>query len=158
MLLLTTNVIRCGGRFGSFAFAEGLASCVGTKANVPNVRLAKIELKKMCGWENKKYWSVGKVCRLTFFSDWNMVSMLVTCQNGLSLCFCLNFRSVVCCLHGRPTIGYNGLQIGDGRAFQHRSLFGELNFRLPQNCQAETKPRLLPMCCCTQFFYTISIS
>ena len=39
------------------------------------------------------------------------------------------------------------LQIGDGRAFQHRSLFGELNFRLPQNCQAETKPRLLPMCC-----------
>ena len=41
----------------------------------------------------------------------------------------------------------NVLQIGDGRAFQHKSLFGELNFRLPQNCQAETKPRLLPMCC-----------
>jgi hypothetical protein len=41
----------------------------------------------------------------------------------------------------------NVLQIGDGRAFQHKSLFGELNFLLPQNCQAETKPRLLPMCC-----------
>ena len=41
----------------------------------------------------------------------------------------------------------NGLQIGDGRAFQHKILFGELNFRLEQNYQAETKPRLLPMCC-----------
>ena len=44
---------------------------------------------------------------------------------------------------------HNVLQIGDGRDFQHRILFGDLNFRLPQNCQAETKPRLLPMCCYT---------
>ena len=57
------------------------------------------------------------------------------------------FWSVYRLWNGRPTIGYNVLQIGDGRAFQHKSLFGELNFRLPQNCQAETKPRLLPMCC-----------
>jgi hypothetical protein len=46
----------------------------------------------------------------------------------------------------------NVLQIGDGRVFQHKSLFGELKFRLPQNCQAETKPRLLPMCCYMPFF------
>ena len=65
MLVLGTNVIRCGGRFGSFAFAEALALCVGAKANVPNVRLAKIELKKMCGGENKKYRRVGNECRLT---------------------------------------------------------------------------------------------
>jgi hypothetical protein len=31
---------------GSLAFAEGLACTVGAKANVPFVRLAKIELKK----------------------------------------------------------------------------------------------------------------
>jgi hypothetical protein len=31
---------------GSFAFAEVSALCVGAKANVPFVRLAKIELKK----------------------------------------------------------------------------------------------------------------
>ncbi len=40
----------------------------------------------------------------------------------------------------------NVSQIGDGRAFHYKRVFGELNFRLPQNCQAETKPRLLPMC------------
>jgi hypothetical protein len=47
----------------------------------------------------------------------------------------------------RHKITDNVLQIFDGRAFQHKSLFVELNFLLPQNCQAETKPRLLPMCC-----------
>ena len=51
-----------------------------------------------------------------------------------------------CCFWFRSLVP-NGMQIGDGRAFQHKSLFGELNFQLPQNCQAETKPRLLPMCC-----------
>ncbi len=65
MLVLSTNVIRCVGEFGSFAFAEGSALCVGAKANVANVRLAKIELKKMCGGENKKYRRVGNECRLT---------------------------------------------------------------------------------------------
>jgi hypothetical protein len=64
MLVLGTNVIRCGGRFGSFTFAEGLAVCIGAKANVPNVRLDKIELKKICGWENRKYRRVGNECRL----------------------------------------------------------------------------------------------
>ena len=65
MLLLGTNVILSCGRFGSFAFAVALALCVGAKANVPNVRLAKIELKKMCGGENKKYRRVGNECRLS---------------------------------------------------------------------------------------------
>jgi len=32
---------------GSFGFAEALASCVGAKANVPLVRLAKIVFKKV---------------------------------------------------------------------------------------------------------------
>ncbi len=35
------------------------------KPNVTFVRLAKIELKKMCGGENKKYRRVGNECRLT---------------------------------------------------------------------------------------------
>jgi hypothetical protein len=41
------------GKFGSFGFAKGRLVC-RAKPNVPNVRLAKIELKKMCGGENKK--------------------------------------------------------------------------------------------------------
>jgi len=65
MFLFDTNVILCGGRFGSFAFAEALDLCVGAKANVPNVRLAKIKLKKMCGGENKKYRRVGNESRLS---------------------------------------------------------------------------------------------
>jgi hypothetical protein len=48
---------------GSFAFAEGSALCVGAKANVPFVRLAKIELKKSAGAKNKKYRRVGLSCR-----------------------------------------------------------------------------------------------
>jgi hypothetical protein len=38
---------------GSFAFAEGLALCVGAKANVPFVRLAKIVFKKCAVEKNK---------------------------------------------------------------------------------------------------------
>ena len=40
-----------------------VSACVACKC--ANVRLAKIELKKMCGWENKKYRKVGNECRLT---------------------------------------------------------------------------------------------
>jgi hypothetical protein len=43
---------------------------------------------------------------------------------------------------GADRVTANVLQIGDGRDFQHKSLFGDLNFLLPQNCQAEMKPRL----------------
>jgi hypothetical protein len=87
MLVLSTNVIRCVGRFGSFAFAEALALCVGAKANVPNVRLAKIELKKMCGWGNKKYRRVGNECRITrcpfeiWSVCWSPVKMVYLCFN-----------------------------------------------------------------------------
>jgi len=44
---------------------EGLACAVGAKANVPFAGRHKIELKKMCGGENKKYRRVGNECRLT---------------------------------------------------------------------------------------------
>jgi hypothetical protein len=43
---------------------EGLACAVGAKANVPFAGRHKIELKKMCGGENKKYRRVGNECRL----------------------------------------------------------------------------------------------
>jgi hypothetical protein len=49
---------------GSFGFAKGRLVC-RSKPNVPFVRLAKIELKKMCGGENKKYRRVGNECRLS---------------------------------------------------------------------------------------------
>jgi hypothetical protein len=39
-------VLRCDGRNGSLAFAEGLACAVGAKANVPFAGRHKIELKK----------------------------------------------------------------------------------------------------------------
>jgi hypothetical protein len=64
-------------RNGSFDFAEDLALCVGAKANVPFVRRLKIELKKMCGGENKKYRRVGNVCRL------------ILCSINISFLFCL---------------------------------------------------------------------
>ena len=45
---------ECRQKSGSFGFVKRWLVC-WAKPNVPNVRLAKIELKKMCGWENKKY-------------------------------------------------------------------------------------------------------
>jgi len=95
MLLLGTNVILCGGRFGSFAFAEGSALCVGAKANVPNVRLVKIELKKMCGGENKKYRRVGNECRLTCcpFDIWSV------CWSPVKMvCLCFKVQLLIVCL------------------------------------------------------------
>jgi hypothetical protein len=50
---------------GSLDFVCGLACAVGAKANVPFAGWHKIELKKMCGGENKKYRRVGNECRLT---------------------------------------------------------------------------------------------
>jgi hypothetical protein len=68
---------------GSLAFAAGLACAVGAKANVPFAGWHKIELKKMCGGENKKYRSVGNECRLTrcpivisFLCLWSPVKMV----------------------------------------------------------------------------------
>jgi hypothetical protein len=46
---------------GSFGFVKGRLVW-RAKPNVPFVRLAKIELKKMCGGENKKYRRVGNEC------------------------------------------------------------------------------------------------
>jgi hypothetical protein len=59
------NLLVRWQKSGSFGFAEGSALCVGAKPNVPLVRLAKIELKKMCGGENKKYRRVSNEFRLT---------------------------------------------------------------------------------------------
>jgi hypothetical protein len=58
-------VLRALAETALWLLPEGLACAIGAKPNVPFVRLAKIELKKMCGGENKKYRRVGKVCRLS---------------------------------------------------------------------------------------------
>ena len=65
LFLMLRSFFGVLAKSGSFGFAEGLTLCVGAKPNVPLVRLAKIELKKMCGGENKKYRRVGSECRLS---------------------------------------------------------------------------------------------
>gem|GEM_PF-6507129 len=62
---------------------KGWHCAVGAKANVPFAGWHKIELKKMCGGENKKYRSVGNECRLTrcpfvisFLCPWSLVKMV----------------------------------------------------------------------------------
>jgi len=61
-----------------------VSACVACKC--ANVRLAKIELKKMCGGENKKYRRVGNECRLTrcpvailSVCIWSPVKMVCIC-------------------------------------------------------------------------------
>jgi len=48
------NIILCVGKIGSLAFAEGLASCVGAKDNVPMWAGNKIVLKKCAVGKNFK--------------------------------------------------------------------------------------------------------
>ena len=94
MFLWYSSLSLCGGRFGSFGFAKRWLVC-RAKPNVPNVRLAKIELKKMCGGENKKYRRVGNECRLTrcSFEIWSV------CWSPVKMvCFCINVQFLVVCL------------------------------------------------------------
>ena len=92
------------------------------------VEQAKIELKKMCGGENKKYRRVGNECRLTRcpFVIWSV------CWSPVKMvCLCVNVQFLVVCSMVAMSsfrLAYNVLQIGDGRAFQHKSWFGEQNF------------------------------
>lgn len=64
---------------------EGLACAVGAKANVPFAGRHKIELKKMCGGENKKYRRVGNEYRLSccpfeiWSVCWSPVKMVCLC-------------------------------------------------------------------------------
>ena len=66
---------------------EGLACAVGAKAKEPFAGRHKIELKKMCGGENKKYRKVGNECRLTrcpleiWSVCWSPVKMVCLCLN-----------------------------------------------------------------------------
>jgi hypothetical protein len=83
---------------GYFAFAESLALSLGAKTNV---RLAKIELKKMCGGENKKYRRFGNECRLTRCSfeiwsvRWSTLKMVCLCLNVQFLVVLFNSCTIV---------------------------------------------------------------
>lgn len=78
---IESNIILKGRGFGSFTFAEGLALCAGAKANVPNVRLAKIELKK-CAVGKIKNTEGSVECRLSWCQfvirsvRWSLVKMV----------------------------------------------------------------------------------
>lgn len=78
--------------------------------------------------------------RLEFLRKIHLISHL--CVSVVSVSF-------ACCRlpANHPLIAFNVWQICDGRDFQHKCSFGELNFLLPQNCLRSTKPRLLQMCC-----------
>ena len=115
MFAISTNVILSGGCFGSFAFAEALALCVGAKANVPNVRPAKIELKKC---------AVGKI-KNTEGSAMTVGLLVVRLKYGLyvvvhlsKLAFHFMFK-VVCLVVGVSSVrlACNVLQLPEGRDF-----------------------------------------
>jgi len=65
------------------------------KPNVPFAGWHKIELKKMCGGENKKYRRVGNECRLTRcpFEIWSVCwsPVKMVCLFLIRLCFCRLF-------------------------------------------------------------------
>ena len=50
------------------------------------------------------------------------------------------------------------LQLPEGRDFYRKCLCGAQNFRLPLNCLRSTKPRVLQMCCYSQFFYLFFVN
>jgi hypothetical protein len=54
---------------------------------------------------------------------------------------------VINVMNGGSKLFYNGLQIGDGRDFQHYTSIEAQMLNLPTNCQTKHEPRLLQMCC-----------
>jgi len=118
-----------------------LCPCVGF------VRWGQRQMCAMCVGN----WIFLCVGILFYFFPALAISVTVVCCPLLFVKMFVQSSSVQSCTVANRVSG-NVLQIGDGRAFQHKSLFGELNFLLPQNCQAETKPRPLPMCCYSTFY------
>jgi len=74
------------GETALWLLPEGLACAVGVKDKVPFAGGNKIELKKMCGGENKKYRRVGNECRLSccplelWSVCWSLVKMVCLCD------------------------------------------------------------------------------
>ena len=84
------------GALAETALLQALYVCrfVGL-ANVPFAGGNKIELKKMCGGENKKYRRVGNECRLTrcTFEIWSV------CWSPVKMVYFFSFNFVpVCCV------------------------------------------------------------
>ena len=106
------------------------SACAACKC--ANVRLAKIELKKMCGGENKKYRSVGNECRLTrcpfiisFLCRWSPVKMVYFFLVYVRLCLlCRVFLRLL------VTFGsYKKLAIPEHKTVNlHESLIEKLNY------------------------------
>ncbi len=85
-----------GGRIGSFASRVCVSACVACKCAPESFRDVSAEFQNiLCGGKKIKNIGTARVSAYSL-SSCNMVCMLVTCQNGLSLVLCLNFgRSVV---------------------------------------------------------------
>ena len=95
----------------------GSACAVGAKANVPFVRLAKIELKKSAVGKNKKYRRVGLPCRQTvaWLMIFSPVTLIFVCQfNGYRV------GPYACSLR---------LRIGDGREFNEFSVHNQSSIK-----------------------------
>jgi hypothetical protein len=84
----------------------------------------------LCGWlriskyfvrwkKNKKHWVGHRVGLDAVLLKY--VRYIGHLSKWFVFGFMSKFWSVSRFLNGRPTIGYNVLQIGDGRAFQHKS-------------------------------------
>ena len=130
--------------------------CVGKKMALLVLRrvglcVGQNQMCHLCGWlkiELKKC-AVGKI-KNTEGSAMSVGSVAVQLQYGLYFVghlskLAFHFMFIVVRLVGVVSsirLAFNVLQIFDGRAFQHKSWFEELNFLLTQNCQAVTKSRL----------------
>ena len=78
---------------------KGWLCAVGAKANVPFAGRHKIELKKMCGGENKKYRRVGNECRLTLCPlSLNFLCPCSPVKMVYFFCFSVRYFLSVCCL------------------------------------------------------------
>jgi hypothetical protein len=119
-----TNLFRVRWlKNGSFDFAEGLASCVGAKANVPFVGW-QLNFKIFVRWVKKlKHIWVGNECRDICLSVSFFIPSLIFnfhCQFAVSLSF---FRLCI------TVCSYKKLAISKHKTVNlHESLIEKLNF------------------------------
>ena len=142
-------------KFGSFSFAKGrLVS--RAKPNVPNAGWLKLFLKKCGGKKNKKH-RVGLSVGLLAV-PFEYVRYVGHLSKWFVFVLMFKIWSVCRLVNGRPTIGYNVLQLPEGGDFEALHCQPSRNFDRSTKLDLTTEPPLLGRCCCKLAFCPPSLS
>ena len=107
----------------------------------------KLFLKKCGGKKNKKHW-VGLSVGLLAVPFQYGLYVFGHLSKWFVFVLMFKFWSVYRLWNGRPTIGYNGLQLGEVAEIEAQMFSFAQKFNRSTAVEFSTKPAILPNCCC----------